>query len=178
MQLSVLGAALKPRVVGESHRCRHGSRACSQLSAFQPLKLYSVSDKRTGWTSVVVAAASMPQKSFDGDEQLDTDLADELSRFKSADAFQKMADHLDLVWKIGRSRGGRSPCSCCSGTGKTECRWCNGTGAMMIGDTLFRSKDGGSHCPVCKGVGELACENCRGTGYRAGWMQGPDECRT
>ena len=125
MQLSVLGAALKPQVVGESHRyhmtrgkrspggacltsrclacrCRHGSRACSQLSAFQPLKLYSVSDKRTGRTSVVVAAASMPQKSFDDDEQLDTDLADELSRFKSADTFQKMADHLDLVWKIGR----------------------------------------------------------------------------
>lgn len=40
--------------------------------------------------------------SFDADEELDTDLAEELSRFRSPDTWNKVAQHLDLVWKIGR----------------------------------------------------------------------------
>jgi hypothetical protein len=79
-------------------------RVTFKLPVLQPLKPYSIYDKPNRRNLVVVAAASMPQKSFDDDEQLDTDLADELSRFKSAEAWQKMANHLDLVWKIGRVR--------------------------------------------------------------------------
>lgn len=40
--------------------------------------------------------------SFDAEEDLDSDLAEELSRFRSPDTWNKVAQHLDLVWKIGR----------------------------------------------------------------------------
>jgi hypothetical protein len=56
------------------------------------------------------AAAAPPYKSFDAEDELDKDLAEELSRFKSPDAWNKMAQHLDLVWKIGRVRA----CCCLS----------------------------------------------------------------
>lgn len=124
-----------------------------------------------------VHASKAANSSFDADDDLDTDLAEELSRFRSPDAWSQVAQHLDLVWKIGRGRGKRATCSCCQGTGEEECAWCHGTGALMVGDTLFRSSDGSSHCPVCKGKGAVPCENCRGTGYRASWMQGPDQCK-
>lgn len=122
-------------------------------------------------------ASKAANNSFDADEELDTDLAEELSRFRTPDTWNKVAQHLDLAWSIGRGRGKRSMCGCCQGTGEEECSWCHGTGALMVGDTLFRSADGGSHCPVCKGKGYTPCENCRGTGYRASWMQGPDQCK-
>ncbi|KAF6259360.1 hypothetical protein COO60DRAFT_1638441 [Scenedesmus sp. NREL 46B-D3] len=115
--------------------------------------------------------------SFDAEDELDKDLAEELSRFRTPDTWNNVAQHLDLVWKVGRSRGKRSVCSCCQGSGEEECAWCHGTGAlggvllralcppysgssnsssdakgaMMVGDTLFRSADGRSHCPICKG---------------------------
>lgn len=128
-------------------------------------------------TCVLARAAKASNNSFDAEDELDKDLAEELSRFRTPDTFNKVAQHLDLVWKIGRARGKRSVCSCCQGSGEEECAWCHGTGAMMVGDTLFRSSDGKSHCPICKGKGYVACENCKGTGYRASWMQGPDQCR-
>eukprot|EP00878_Enallax_costatus_P011043 GHUV01011533.1.p1 GENE.GHUV01011533.1~~GHUV01011533.1.p1 ORF type:complete len:166 (+),score=9.81 GHUV01011533.1:236-733(+) len=125
----------------------------------------------------VARAAKLPKNnSFDADDELDNDLANELAKFRSHEAWERMASHLDLVWKVGRSRGKRSECGCCNGTGLEECHWCHGTGAMMVGDRLFRSADGASHCPICKGKGYTSCENCRGTGYRASWL-GPDHCR-
>lgn len=42
--------------------------------------------------------------SFDAEDDLDSDLAEELSRFRSPDTWNKVAQHLDLVWKIGRVR--------------------------------------------------------------------------
>jgi hypothetical protein len=74
-----------------------------------------------------------------------------------------------------QSRGKRSECECCHGSGESECRWCHGTGAMMAGDTFLRSEDGSSHCPVCKGKGYIGCENCKGTGYRATWLPAEGE---
>lgn len=52
--------------------------------------------------------ASQANSSFDADEDLDSDLAEELSRFRTPDTWSKVANHLDLVWKIGRAtvRGG------------------------------------------------------------------------
>jgi hypothetical protein len=50
------------------------------------------------------AAAAPSNKSFDAEDELDKDLAEELARFKSPDAWNSMAKHLDLVWKIGRVR--------------------------------------------------------------------------
>eukprot|EP00879_Flechtneria_rotunda_P001830 GHRR01001996.1.p1 GENE.GHRR01001996.1~~GHRR01001996.1.p1 ORF type:complete len:165 (+),score=4.74 GHRR01001996.1:193-687(+) len=126
---------------------------------------------------VTRAAPKHPNQSFDSQDELDTDLAEELSRFRSSDAWNGVAKRLDLVWNIGRARAKRSVCSCCQGSGEEECSWCRGTGVMMVGDTVFRSADGHNHCPICKGKGYLACENCRGTGYRASWLQGPDQCR-
>lgn len=123
------------------------------------------------------AAARVPNGSFDAEDDLDTDLAEELSRFRSPDRWNQVAQHLDLVWKVGRARGKRSVCTCCHGSGEEECAWCHGTGAMMVGDTLFRGPNGASHCPVCKGKGYVPCDNCKGTGYRATWMSGPDHCR-
>ncbi|KAF8065923.1 hypothetical protein HT031_002984 [Scenedesmus sp. PABB004] len=122
-------------------------------------------------------AKPLNNNSFDAEDDLDSELAEELSRFRGREAWSQVAQHLDLVWKVGRSRGSRATCTCCQGSGEEECAWCHGTGALMVGDTLFRSAAGGSNCPVCKGKGHVACENCRGTGYRAAWLQGPDHCR-
>jgi hypothetical protein len=49
-----------------------------------------------------VHASKAANSSFDADDDLDTDLAEELSRFRSPDAWSQVAQHLDLVWKIGR----------------------------------------------------------------------------
>lgn len=50
----------------------------------------------------MVRAAKIPNNSFDAEDELDKDLAEELSRFRSPDAWNKVAQHLDLVWKVGR----------------------------------------------------------------------------
>ncbi len=52
-----------------------------------------------------VPHASKANNSFDAEEDLDADLAEELSRFRSPDTWNKVAQHLDLVWKIGRVGG-------------------------------------------------------------------------
>lgn len=55
------------------------------------------------------AAPVLPQasnkaanNSFDAEEDLDTDLAEELARFRTPDAWDKVAKHLDLVWEVGQ----------------------------------------------------------------------------
>jgi len=52
-----------------------------------------------------VAGASQPNRSFDGEEDLDTELAEELGRLRSVEAWRQLADHMDLVWKISRVGG-------------------------------------------------------------------------
>lgn len=47
-------------------------------------------------------ASKAANNSFDADEELDTDLAEELARLRTPDTWNKVAQHLDLVWKIGR----------------------------------------------------------------------------
>jgi len=47
-------------------------------------------------------ASKAANNSFDADEELDTDLAEELSRFRTPDTWNKVAQHLDLAWSIGR----------------------------------------------------------------------------
>eukprot|EP00878_Enallax_costatus_P037320 GHUV01042144.1.p2 GENE.GHUV01042144.1~~GHUV01042144.1.p2 ORF type:complete len:112 (+),score=11.09 GHUV01042144.1:236-571(+) len=51
----------------------------------------------------VARAAKLPKNnSFDADDELDNDLANELAKFRSHEAWERMASHLDLVWKVGR----------------------------------------------------------------------------
>lgn len=52
----------------------------------------------------MVAAGAPSQRSYDSEDELDTDLAAELSRFQTPEAWRSMASHLDLVWKISRVR--------------------------------------------------------------------------
>lgn len=51
---------------------------------------------------LIARASKAANNSFDAEEDLDADLAEELSRFRSPDTWNKVAQHLDLVWKIGR----------------------------------------------------------------------------
>lgn len=53
-------------------------------------------------TCVLARAAKASNNSFDAEDELDKDLAEELSRFRTPDTFNKVAQRLDLVWKIGR----------------------------------------------------------------------------
>jgi hypothetical protein len=62
--------------------------AVVQLHKQQPMRL--------------VPHAKAANSSFDAEDDLDTDLAEELSRFRTPDTWNKVAEHLDLVWKIGR----------------------------------------------------------------------------
>lgn len=54
-------------------------------------------------------AAKPPNNSFDAEDDLDTDLAEELARFRTPEAWGQVAQHLDLVWKIGRVRHACEP---------------------------------------------------------------------
>lgn len=57
---------------------------------------------RPAYRTVPKAAKVPNNNSFDAEDELDTDLANELAKFRSHEAWEKMARHLDLVWKIGR----------------------------------------------------------------------------
>lgn len=74
-------------VVG-TRRLQHMHTAVVQLHKQQPMRL--------------VPHAKAANSSFDAEDDLDTDLAEELSRFRTPDTWNKVAQHLDLVWKIGR----------------------------------------------------------------------------
>jgi hypothetical protein len=52
--------------------------------------------------SVTARAAKASNNSFDAEDELDKDLAEELSRFRTPDTWNSVAQHLDLVWKVGR----------------------------------------------------------------------------
>lgn len=117
-----------------------------------------------------------PNRSFDAEDELDFSISRELGALSNPEKALKMAQHLDLVWKISRSRKGKV-CTCCNGAGTQECSWCHGTGMLMIGDTMFCSTSGSCKCPVCAGGGYVKCEHCRGTGGRAKWMESVDESK-
>lgn len=59
----------------------------------------------------IVPHAKAANSSFDAEDDLDTDLAEELSRFRTPDTWNKVAEHLDLVWKIGRVSASSAVCS-------------------------------------------------------------------
>lgn len=80
-----------------SHRFMCCACACLRR-ATTPLRLQQCSRCRPA------AAARFPNNSFDAEDDLDTDLAEELSKFKSPDAWNKVAKHLDLVWQVTRVR--------------------------------------------------------------------------
>jgi len=49
----------------------------------------------------VIGAVSKPgQRSFDGDEDLDTSLAEEFGKFRSKESWQELAAHMDLVLEV------------------------------------------------------------------------------
>ncbi|KAL6763952.1 hypothetical protein V8C86DRAFT_2484611 [Haematococcus lacustris] len=105
--------------------------------------------------------------SLDG-EDVDHELSAELARRADPKRVERMQKHLELIWRIAKSRKPES-CSCCNGTGEKECDWCHGTGFMTVGDTIF-TNPGSNQCPVCKAKGYTKCEKCRGTGHRAQWL--------
>jgi hypothetical protein len=51
--------------------------------------------------------ALQPQRSFDGEEELDDDLSRELAALKPREAYQQAASHMELVWKVQRVGGVR-----------------------------------------------------------------------
>lgn len=109
----------------------------------------------------------------DGDDDVD-ELSAEFARIAKPDKFQKLAEHLNLMWRVSsasQGRGGKpQPCASCRGTGETECSFCHGTGSLTIGDTLYCSETGCSPCPVCESKGAVPCSQCTGTGFRASWL--------
>ena len=51
---------------------------------------------------LVCAASSAAGRSFDSDEEMDFELSAELANVSHADRLKKVAEHLDLAWKITR----------------------------------------------------------------------------
>mmetsp|Transcript_5187 Transcript_5187/g.11312 ORF Transcript_5187/g.11312 Transcript_5187/m.11312 type:complete len:163 (-) Transcript_5187:1596-2084(-) len=144
-----------------------GPRGCLQRSI-----------KTKGVLPVTVAravgksAGGNPAHSFDSEDDLDRSLNDELNARATPERMRRMAEHLDLVWKIRKTRSAEA-CSECKGAREKECDWCHGTGVMTVGDTLFCSTSThSSKCPVCRGTGYCQCNHCRGTGFRAKWLDG------
>ncbi|PNW88817.1 hypothetical protein CHLRE_01g045650v5 [Chlamydomonas reinhardtii] len=109
-------------------------------------------------------------KSFDSEDELDGDLANELQRVADPERLKKLAQHFELAWKIARP-GRPQTCDCCKGRKEEECNWCHSTGYLMVGSQVFPSTPTHTNnCPVCKGKGYIKCERCRGTGFRANWL--------
>ncbi|GIL85263.1 hypothetical protein Vretimale_10765 [Volvox reticuliferus] len=110
------------------------------------------------------------RQSFDSEDELDGDLANELQTVADPQRLQKLARHFELAWKISRP-GRPMTCDCCNGRKEEECQWCHGTGYLMVGSQVYLSTPTHTNnCPVCKGKGYLKCERCRGTGFRANWL--------
>lgn len=83
--------------------------------------------------------------SFDAEEDLDAELAEELSRFRSPDTWNKVAQHLDLVWKIGRVS--RRASSCRTGTPRQAALMAHaGRGGMAQASNAAEQR-----CSVCAG---------------------------
>lgn len=111
------------------------------------------------------------RRSFDSEDDLDKDLADELRAVADPERAQKLARHFELAWKISNRPGKPQRCDCCHGSKEEECHWCHGTGYLMVGNQMFPSTSNHiNNCPVCKGKGYISCERCRGTGFRATWL--------
>lgn len=72
------------------------------LHAPRPLRAWPRGAPRT------LVAAQASDMSFDADEELDSDLAAELSRMRQPDAWRKLQRQLDLAWDI-RKVGGPRP---------------------------------------------------------------------
>ncbi|GLC72811.1 hypothetical protein PLESTF_001295800 [Pleodorina starrii] len=110
------------------------------------------------------------RQSFDSEDELDGDLAQELQAVADPERLKKLARHFELAWKISRP-GRPKTCDCCQGTKEAECQWCHGTGYLMVGSQVYPSTPTHTNnCPVCKGKGYISCERCRGTGFRANWL--------
>lgn len=110
------------------------------------------------------------RRSFESDDELDAEIAEELNNVHDPNRFKKLQERLDLIWRIGRSKRPET-CQDCQGEKSKECNWCHGTGVLMIGDQLFCSlSTHSSSCPVCRGQGYVPCQECRGTGKRAKWL--------
>lgn len=105
-----------------------------------------------------LCSATSVQRSFDSEDELDRGTAEAFRRVADPAAVQKVAAHLDLIWRVsevgnpwlccapGAPAGGSTPthlppclpamqrkrpelCGSCGGTGEKECSWCHGTGA-------------------------------------------------
>lgn len=144
--------------LAQSHRPLYYGRPC--LPACRPRSRLGV---------LQIVAARPPNRSFDSEDDLDSRGAEEFASVSNPARFQKLAQHLDLMWRMSE---GRRPeqCDSCRGSGEYECSWCHGTGVMTIGDTIYCNHEGCKSCPVCRGMGQCKCERCRGTGRRAGWL--------
>lgn len=102
-------------LVQAAWRCRHGVSLYKMITVV-PFDFCSPTERYLLWVSrtapplqqqqrhtcVLARAAKASNNSFDAEDELDKDLAEELSRFRTPDTFNKVAQHLDLVWKIGR----------------------------------------------------------------------------
>ena len=120
-------------------RARAASASAPLAAPLPPLRALShISGprlRRRRAPSTLRAAAPRPpaDMSFDADDDLDADLAAELSRrARGPDAWRARQRQLELAWAIRRSRGGsRAECGGCGGSGETECNFCHGTGARL-----------------------------------------------
>ncbi|GMH33365.1 hypothetical protein BSKO_01199 [Bryopsis sp. KO-2023] len=89
------------------------------------------------------------ERSYDSEDELNSEYLDELSGRTDPDRFDRFSKRMDLIWSISK-RGRPTSCDCCKGSGTLECGFCNGTGVLTIGDVVYCSMTGCDHCPVCK----------------------------
>lgn len=86
-----------------SASCIHNCALLQGATCFRQAALLPV--RATRLARCMTTCASPPShQSFDAEDDLDVDLADELSRFRSVETYQRMAERLDLVWKISKVR--------------------------------------------------------------------------
>ncbi|GFR48229.1 hypothetical protein Agub_g10090 [Astrephomene gubernaculifera] len=161
-----MASSLRPRTctfVREGGRSVFGPSLCRRPALTGP-------SRRQGAVYCNAKSKDALRRSFDSEDELNNELADELLAVADPQRLKKLAQHFELAWKIGRPGRPRT-CDCCQGRKEEECHWCHGTGYLMVGGQVIPSTPARTnHCPVCKGKGVTQCGRCRGTGFRATWL--------